>query len=544
MKLLNKYPFLFLILSCIGVFFVNLDAIFVNIMEARNFITAREMIVDGNWLLTTMNGEPRYAKPPLPSWLTALSGMIFGLKNLFALRLPAAIMGLVLVLTSYKFLIKLTKNQIYALISALVMVTSFYIVTAGRDANWDIFTHSFMILSVYFLFQFFTAEKSIYRNALIAALFFGCSFMSKGPVSLYALLLPFLIAFGVTYKFKNFKIRILPLLLFLVVSLILSGWWYWYTYTFDPETVAKIASKETSNWTGYETKPFHYYWSFFTQSGVWTIPAFIALLYPYLKNRVFDKKGYQFTFWWTMASVILLSIVPEKKVRYLLPVIIPLAMNTGFYIEYLFRKFSELKDRRETIPVFFNFGLIAFIGIVFPVVGYFFLKAQLSGGYWIWFVLLSISLFGIGMLMFRNLFRKRIQPVFYLTILFIIAVISFGMPLAKTLTVNPEYKGLSKLNDWQSETELKVYEFGGFSPELIWDYGKPIQRLKKDDVVTVPSETAFGLLVAEADETKFRAHFKEYTIEKVTRYDMNPQAPGHRTHRPRLWRDLYLVTKK
>ena len=145
--------------------------------------------------------------------------------------------------------------------------------------------------------------------------------------------------------------------------------------------------------------------------------------------------------------------------------------------------------------------------------------------------------------MFRNLRRKAIQPVFYFTIAFIVAVISFGMPLAKTLTVNPEYKGLSKLNDWQAETNLKVYEFGGFSPELIWDYGKPIPRLEKDGSIEIPPEMQFGVLVAEADEGKFKKQFEGFSVEKVTRYDMNPQAPGHRTHRPRLWRDLYLVSK-
>ncbi|MEZ4858776.1 MAG: glycosyltransferase family 39 protein [Flavobacteriaceae bacterium] len=521
----------------------NLDAIFVNIMEARNFITAREMIQDGHWLLTTMNGEPRYAKPPLPTWLTAFSGMLFGLKSLFALRLPAAIMGLVLVLSSYKLLQKITKDIRYAFISGLVMVTSFYIVTAGRDANWDIFTHSFMMLSIYFLYLLFSSEEKKYQNTLLAALFFGCSFMSKGPVSLYALLLPFLIAYGIVYKYKNFKILILPLLLFLVISFVLSGWWYWYTYTFDPETVAKITERETSNWAGYETKPFYYYWSFFTQSGVWTIPAFIGLLYPYLKNRVFDKKAYQFTFLWTMGSVILLSLIPEKKVRYLLPVIIPLAMNTGFYIEYLFRRFSEIKDKRETYPIYFNFGFIALIGIVFPVGGYLFLKDQLSGSYWIWFVLLALVLFIMGVLLLKNLKRKRISLVFYLTVAFIVAVICFGMPLSKTITVNPEFKGLSKLNDWQEKTNMAVYEFGGFSPELIWDYGKSIKRLKTDLEVIIPTEASFGLLVAEADEASFRNYFKGYKIEKITRYDMNPQAPGHRTHRPRLWRDLYLLTK-
>lgn len=54
-------------------FIFNLDVLDVTIMEARNFITAREMTLDGNWLLTTMNGEPRYQKPPLPTWLAAIS---------------------------------------------------------------------------------------------------------------------------------------------------------------------------------------------------------------------------------------------------------------------------------------------------------------------------------------------------------------------------------------------------------------------------------------------------------------------------------------
>ena len=35
-------------------------------MEARNFIVAREMLTEGNWLLTTMNDVPRYEKPPFP----------------------------------------------------------------------------------------------------------------------------------------------------------------------------------------------------------------------------------------------------------------------------------------------------------------------------------------------------------------------------------------------------------------------------------------------------------------------------------------------
>jgi len=542
MQLKNNH-FLLLILACFAIFLVNLDSLPVNIMEARNFTTAREMLNDGNWLLTTLNGEARYQKPPLPTWLTAISAAIFNLKSLAALRLPAAILAIVLVLFSFKFSIKFTQNRTYAFISALVLASSFYVVAAGRDGNWDIYTHGFMMVCIYYLYLFFTSNTKKYLYALIAALFFGFSFMSKGPVSFYALLLPFLIAFGIVYKYKDFKVRILPLIMFLVIAVLISGWWHWYTYNFDPAAVAEITKKETSNWTGYNVRPFYYYWSFFTQSGVWTIPAFIGLLYPYLKNRVSDKKAYLFTFLWTILSVVLLSIIPEKKSRYLLPVLIPMALNTGFYIEYLFLKFSELKDKRETIPVYFNFGLIATIGLIFPVAGYIFLKEGLAGK-WVWFVILALILFSIGILMYRNLFRRKIRPVFYLTVAFIAAILCFGLPMVSAITINSEYKSLALLPDWQKEEDVIVYEFTYFTPELIWAYGDTIEVLQQEGEFKIPSEEKFGVLVSEEETARFQKTFSNFSIEKITRYDMNAKGKEDRSHKLRLFRDLYLVKRR
>jgi len=533
---------LILLVSCIAIFFVNLDALYVNIMEARNFITAREMLHDGNWLLTTLNGEARYQKPPLPTWITALSASVFGLKSLIGLRIPAALMATLLTFCTYRFSVLFTKNKNYAIISSLILSTSFYIIFAGRNGQWDIFTHAFMMICIYYLFLLLTKDHNKYKYSVMAAIFFGLSFMSKGPVSLYALWLPFLISFGLVYKYRSFKKRILPLILFLFIGFIISGWWYYYTYVFDPQTVSEITQKETGNWNSYNIRPFYYYWSFFTQSGVWTIPAFIGLLYPYLKNKVSNKKGYTFTFLWTMASVILLSVIPEKKSRYLLPVLIPLALNTGFYMEYLFHQFRTMKDKKESLPVYFNFGLIAVIGIIFPLGGYLYLNESLDGN-WPWFILLSTVLFSTGVLIMYSLFKKRIRPVFYFTIIFIASIIYFGMPLAKTLTVNPEYKSLSGLNSWQEENRLNVYEFNGITPELIWAYGKPIKMIVMNDNVEIPSEEQFGVLVSEENQKRFRNTFNEFSIEKVTRYDMNPKGKDSRSHRPRLWRDLYLVSK-
>jgi len=137
---IENNPILAIIIIVLIMLCINIDVLDISIMEARNFITAREMIDDGNWLLTTMNGEARYQKPPLPTWLTAISGLIFGIKSVLALRFPAILMVIVTGIASYLLSNKLLKNNSQSLINALITVTSFYVIGIIIEAPWDIFT--------------------------------------------------------------------------------------------------------------------------------------------------------------------------------------------------------------------------------------------------------------------------------------------------------------------------------------------------------------------------------------------------------------------
>ena len=118
------------------------------------------------------------------------------------------------------------------------------------------------------------------------------------------------------------------------------------------------------------------------------------------------------------------------------------------------------------------------------------------------------------------------------------------MPLAKTLTVNPQFTSLESLNEWQDEAKVEVYELTYFTPELIWAYGKPIEVLTKDGETKIPGEQSFGVLVSRDDQQRFNRTFKDFDTRLIRRYDMNPKAEGDRSHKPRLYRDLYLVTKR
>jgi len=543
-KLAKKHPVISICLFTAIMLLPNLDVLDVSIMEARNFITAREMVTDGNWLLTTMNGEARYEKPPLPTWLTAISAMAFGMKSTFALRLPAILFIMLLAVSIFKISILLVKDTSQSLHHALIAITSFYIIGITIEAPWDIFTHGFMCFAIYQLFQLFEKDKKYWKHTLLAGCFIGFSLLSKGPVSFYALLLPFLLAYGFTYKYKNLKAKAFSFVSVLVLALVIGGWWYLYVRLQDPTTFNTITEKETSNWSSYNIRPFYYYWSFFIQSGLWTIPAFISLLYPYLKSRVNHLKAYQFSLLWTLLAVVLLSVIPEKKSRYLMPVLIPLAINIGFYIDYLIRRFKAITDKRETLPVYFNFGLIACIGLAFPVLAYIFLKDNISN-HWFSYILASVILFTIGIAIILYLKRKDIRMVFKLTVIFFASIILTALPLSKGFT-NETYNPITSLKDEAKNQSLNIYGNNYISPEMLWYYGGKVPFISlHDGLSALPNENKFGLITKETlDERMLNKLEAEFKIEKKAAYNLNRVSKDSRQYNDRLLNVYYIFERK
>jgi len=537
---IEKYPLASIALFTILLLVVNLGIPEVTIMEARNFITAREMIQDNNWLLTTMNGEARYQKPPLPTWLTAISGLTFGVNSLFALRLPAAIMVLILGITSYFLSKELKISNKHSLYNSLILITSFYVFAIINEAPWDIFTHGFMAIGLLFLLKFFNDEKINWKNVLLVGVFIGFSIMSKGPVSLYALFLPFVIAYGVVFKFKKLKEKTVPIIAFIILFLVIGGWWFTYVRLVNPETFLAVANKETGNWSSYNVRPFYYYWSFFTQSGIWTIPAFVGLLYPYLIKRVTNKKAYRFSFLWTILAVILLSIIPEKKARYLMPVLIPLALNTSFYINYLINEFTNWKSKKETFPIYFHFGLVGTLGILAPFGLYFLLKGSISQ-YLVSFILTSISLFTLGFLIWKNLSKKKITPLFYYTVLFVVSVFLFGLPISKHFNKNETYNSISSLKKLEEQHQITTFSIDEVTPELIWDYNGKIENIYKEEQLELPKLASFGLLIMNKDTSFIQQKLApNFNLQNLETYNINFGAK----QKERLIRQFYLVSKK
>jgi len=535
----ESHPVISVILIGLSIFLINLGSFPLTIMEARNFITAREMIHDNNWLLTSMNGIPRYEKPPLPTWLSAISALMLGQAGLFAWRLPAALMVIFLGIVIYYFSLKLRLSKTQSLQNALIAISSFYIISITIEAPWDIFAHGFMTAGIYFLFRFFQSEKNIWKNALLASFFTGLSLLSKGPVSLYALLLPFFIAYFTVYKWENQKKKWLAFLGYIFLAVVIGGWWWIYVYLNDT-TSTSIFSKETKNWSSYHTKPFYYYWSFFIQSGIWTIPAFMSLIYPYMKKRVKYKKAYKFTFLWTIIAVILLSLIPEKKTRYLMPVLIPLSLNTGFYIEYLIHNFKKIKNKFELIPPYLNTILLIIISFIGPLV--IFIKFHpFQNKFGLLFLVVLVTFYTIGYILWHSLRAKDFKTIFYsmvfLSGLYFILII----PIRNRLGKQNDAKQIQAISLFEKQNHIKTYSIGIVAPEFLWYYNGKIEDLSSENKQTIPQESKFGIIIAKREKISVTKFFgNNYEVKKIGEYNLNTG----KKQRLRLIHEYYMVKQK
>lgn len=325
----TQHAILLLALLCFAAFFVNNGSLRPDIMETRNLETAREMVESGNWLVPTMNGEFRLEKPPLPTWIAAVAQLIAP-DNLNVQRTMSGLASCMLVVFFYLFGLRVTRRHTYAFLSSIMLITCYQIILQARTATWDIYCHAFMMGGIYFLWRGLYTERRVWRNMLLAGFMIGLSFMSKGPVSIYALLLPWIIT-AIVMKRPSMNGRKLPLVAMILLIVAISSWWYLLILTTQPDAAQYVIHKETGAWKNHNVRPWFYYWRFFVETGIWTPLMLIALIFPVWRKRLnVMRNPYTAALLWTILQLILLSLMPEKKMRYLLPMMMPCCYTMGF----------------------------------------------------------------------------------------------------------------------------------------------------------------------------------------------------------------------
>lgn len=482
MNLTQNKQLIILLVCCFFSFFVNNGALEESLMEARNFSTAREILENGNWMVPTMNGEPRLAKPPMPTWATAVFASWFGIDAIWALRIPAGLVSVLMVFFFYFFVKKLTTNSALAFSSSLVLLTSMLLMQMARVGSWDVFCHALMLPAIALLYEGWHNNERFKNRFLWAGFFMSLSFMGKGPVSFFALLVPFFIAYIVAFGGRLIMQRWKWLVISVVITIVLSSIWTLYIYFYHQDEALKMVATESNSWANRHVKPFWFYAHFPVFTGVWSVFAFASLIYPFaVKKTVLTSKQYKFSFWWTISTFVLLSVIPEKKERYLLPVVIPMAMLIGGMLMYYFQQLKNEVQLKKIDAFIIKFhSLLMVLALIFLPSFYYFYGIK-TGNFSV-VLMLIYSLIAINFIYFliKEFKNPTVFRLIYITsIVSMLGILFLPKQMEQTLVLkNPSYESFKKIRTLEKLKGLPLYQSPPINMNMVWDAGQVIHPLE------------------------------------------------------------------
>ena len=163
----------------------------------------RELFERGDFLMTYLDGLPRYDKPILIYWLQAASVTAFGWSE-FALRLPSMLAATAWMLAIYRFTLLVTEgNAEKALFAAGALALSPIPGLIAHAATADALLNLWIALTLFDLWRWFAAAQSgeaASRWLLPRVyLWIGLGLISKGPIAAalpVAVALPFALLHG------------------------------------------------------------------------------------------------------------------------------------------------------------------------------------------------------------------------------------------------------------------------------------------------------------------------------------------------------------
>lgn len=487
------FPAILFIVYC-GIFSYS-HLLGVDIMEARNFVTAREMIENDDWLVPTMNGELRLAKPPLPTWLTALAMRMAGSDaNLIANRLPAGLAAVLLLFFLYRFMLLYGASKQASIAAVLVLATSYMFMYMSRRGTWDMISHTFVMGTIWSLYQAINGSKAQKSCFVAAGMFAGLSFMSKGPVSLYTLLLPFLMSEFIHGDFRKYLQHWKMLTLSFVIALLVGSAWPAYLHFTVPEEITKIAMTEINSWSIRHVKSILWYLQFPAATGIWVFFALPALWLPHSRRVTEEHFPTSKIITWVILCFIFLTVIPEKKDRYLLPMTIPLAALLGAYITALINRCGNI-DRPPLILRLYNF-LSATCLLVAIAAGLYYFS---SGGFDLYIVFISVA--GLTMLIkLSKILLKGQQPdLIYITLSFVLLTQVAG-PLASRQIGPDNFMIFQKLRNSPGLSAYKIYS-DRFDIKVVWAAGKRVYQWNPDAPPDLPENEKILLLIEAGEQT-------------------------------------------
>jgi 4-amino-4-deoxy-L-arabinose transferase-like glycosyltransferase len=305
---------------------------FSSTMESLNVATALEIRRTNNWLIPTLQGETRLAKPPLAAWLTAscisndvmnsisspnadirAEGYRMLARQVRTLSLLAACA--MLVVTAY--IGRVLADEHTGLLTLVITGTSLLFLRFARYSATDIHLTLWVTVTNLLLLKALL-ERRWWLGFCGAGLSLALAMMSKGPVALLQSVIPLGIYTLIMPRGSGTRTRpVLPMLTGLFVFLVAGLLWYVLVLIKRPDAVS-IWQNELSGYASAEEggKPWYTYFCIIPYMAPW-IAFFIVALVAAVARRFDDRDRIALLL--LLVPLIVMSFFHDRYERYLLP---------------------------------------------------------------------------------------------------------------------------------------------------------------------------------------------------------------------------------
>ena len=378
--------------------------------EGYYALQAKWILDKGNWIAPLWFDNVVLDRTIGVQFLIALSQKIFG-TNSFALFLPISLASIMMLYFTYLIHKELLGNK-FAILSPLILITTFLWINYANMASQDIFFATAITFGVYSNIKAYKSQKGIYF--LFCGSWIGLSFMFKTYLTCLPLIAisPFLIQKKIIQNRLFWIGLILGFLPFIIWSFSILK-----TYGFDSyyglfEKLITLSKNNTF------TNPFYYYlWNLPLNIFPWTLFLIPGLISAF---KIKDSITKYFLFFYPLTILLFLSLFSTKTQYYPLQLLSLFSIN--IYLGII--SISEMKNKLNLFLRFINFKflpLIIFLTLV--LINLRFIDLNLSNFQIkiisIAFLSFSISLFSFNFLKSR---KSKLISIFlgpYLLFIFI-----------------------------------------------------------------------------------------------------------------------------
>ena len=373
-----RWAFPAVILLCAVLYTLELgDLAFLGKDEPKNAQTAREMLNRGDWVTTTLEGEPWYDKPILYYWSALVGYLVFGVGELGA-RIGPVITALLTIWFTFLLGRRMLDEgkgseaaSAIGALAALIIGSSMWFAYYARTAVTDSLLTAFVTGT---LVGYFFAKEGVrpVLNMNLAWASMAMAALAKGPVGI---VLPVMVV-GADLLFSRRRdwFRFLQPWTGALIFAAVAGPWYTlvtlrsngqflydfiFHYNIERFTTDKLPHQE----------PFYYFPPAFLVTALpWSvfIPTALARMF---RGRVElsdqQRARDRYLLLWILLPVFFFSLSKGKLPSYLLPIYPATSVVVAAEIRRLVRA-----PGRTPAPLWISVSLLAVLSVVISVAGF------------------------------------------------------------------------------------------------------------------------------------------------------------------------------